>query len=229
MNTPTRVDDAPLDHFEASLLRELKQIVAEHPTGAPAPPQRTPLWRRPAVRLTSAAAAAALAVGGYLASPLGTSPAFAVDAAADGTVTVTINRLEGAQALEDALAAEGIRADVTYPAQGRQCRAGRYDESTPVAGAPGPATGGHGNRVSVQSGSAGDSFTIRRDLLKPGQTLVIESMWPAEGTWAMKLGIATGPVGACVEEDFAFPAGVPGGPGDLVPPGGSPTSFATGY
>lgn len=194
MNTRTPLPEKELDSFETALLHQLREVVAERPAPVAAPavrPQRR--WGR---RLAAAAAAAALAGGGYLASPLGTSPAFAVTTAANGDVTVTVNRLEGADALEKALADKGIRADVTFPARGTQCRDGRYASAAPPAGEDRMVMS-----ASVDS-SAGQTISVPKSLLKEGETLVIESMWPAEGSWAMRVAVAAGAVSTCEPEPF---------------------------
>lgn len=226
MNTTTR--DAPLDGFELSLLTALREVAAAQgaatayePVATPARMPHGPLLRRPAVRLAAAAAAVATGVGAYLVSPAGTSPAFAVTTGADGDVTVTVNRLDGAASLEKALKAAGITADVTFPARGNQCRVGRYADA--------PPSGAGGDRVlmsATSSATGGQSITIPKGAIGPGQTFVLESMWPSEGTWAMRVGIAQGPVGACVEEDYTPPPGMV----NLhdVPPGGQPTTTTSG-
>jgi hypothetical protein len=91
-----------LDTFETALLAELRSVVADRP-------------RRRARTLTlgGVAASVAAAVGIGLAVG-GSSPAFAVHQQADGDVVVTINRLDDAKGLEQALAAQGVTADVDY-------------------------------------------------------------------------------------------------------------------
>ncbi len=235
-NTPARtasarVDDAPLDHFEESLLRELKAIADEHPAPAWAGArmsQPRPGWQRPAVRVLAAAAAAA-GIAGYLATPLGSSPAFAVTSEPNGDVTVTVNRPEGAQALEDALAAKGIRADVVFPTDGMQCRDGRYTEA--------PAATRTDRPFAFDAGPSGEKITIPLGLVGPDETLVLESMTlppkttgadgpqaPQGGqTFVMKVALATGSVAPCAPEPAEELPGMTS-PGDLVPAGGSPTA-----
>ncbi len=70
------------------------------------------------------AAAAALAVA-VLVPALAPTPAYAVTER-NGEVHVRVNRLEGAEALERALAEHGIVADTTYLQPSNECAAGRY-------------------------------------------------------------------------------------------------------
>lgn len=97
---------APLDTFETALLGELREHVTARTTSSTAP---TP-WRR---RLVALAAVAATAVGGLALRP---DPAFAVDTQ-DGDIVVTISSLEDADGLEEALAKQGVTADVNYEAE----------------------------------------------------------------------------------------------------------------
>lgn len=223
--TTTIRDDAPLDTFELALLRELRGLIEapdaladDRSAEEPSPP-RPPLWRHPAFRVAGAAAAVAAVAGGYLLSPLGSTPAFAVTTAPDGEVTVTVSRLEGADALERALADAGIRANVTFPPQGKQCADGRYADA-PRPSAPSP---GRVLMSATSSSTGGQSISLPKDAIGPGQTLVLESMWPADGSWAMRVGIASGPVGDCVEVPYAAPPGQV----DLSRPPAGPTSGAT--
>ncbi|MFN8031191.1 MAG: hypothetical protein U0Q10_12745 [Dermatophilaceae bacterium] len=225
MTTTTR-DDAPLDTFELALLRELRGLIeapdvvtGDRPVTASAPPPRRPVWRHPATRIAAAAAAVAAIAGGFVLSPLGSTPAFAVTTAPDGEVTVTVNRLEGAAALEKALRAAGITADVTFPGQGKQCATGRYAEAPRPSGPP----SGRVLMSASTSSTGGQSISVPKDAVGPGQTLVLESMWPADGTWAMRVGIASGPVSDCVHVPYVAPPGQV----DLSKPPAGHTSGAT--
>lgn len=118
----------PLDTFETALLIELKSVVRETAT---VPPARAPLgparfgqrlrWYAPAAGLVAAALAVVL-----LAVNLWPTPAYAVSGGHNEKVTVRVNRLEGAEGLEQALRKRGIPADVTYLPAGKQCAPGRY-------------------------------------------------------------------------------------------------------
>lgn len=241
MTTPPR--EEPLDGFERALLTQLKDVAAAQGAAArsaaadsgrmphPSPAVRSPL-RRPAVRLAAAAAAVAAGVGGYLLSPAGSSPAFAVTTDAGGDVTVQVNRLEGADALEKALADKGIHADVSFPSKGMHCRDGRFTD----AGAPSTQPGHRVVMSAETSRSGGQTITIPKSAVGPRQTLVLESMWPTPDIWAMRVGITDGAVSPCVEEAFVSPPGMreqppPGGPGttgSATQTNGQPSSVTRG-
>ena len=108
MNTQQQT---PLDSFEAALLAELRDHIATR-----VPERRPHRVRRWAAGITAAAAVATGVVVTGLGGGAGPSPAFAVEKAG-GDVVVTIHRLEDSEALEEALAREGIDAEVDYDAQ----------------------------------------------------------------------------------------------------------------
>ncbi|MCW2752074.1 MAG: hypothetical protein JWR83_3184 [Aeromicrobium sp.] len=100
-----------LDIFEQSLLTELRQHVAAENTS------RAPSRRRWTIGVTAGglAAAGAAAVALSLGTGLvGSSAAYAVEAQPDGDLVVTVHELSDAAGLEQALAAKGVHADVTY-------------------------------------------------------------------------------------------------------------------
>ena len=232
MSIQRNTDERPLDTFESALLGQLTAVVDERATQTAMSPSRR-LAKRP-VRWAAAAAAAAAGTAAFLVLPSGNA-AYAVDSDSSGSVTVTINQLEGADALEAALAAKGITADVTYPAVGKQCAPGRYTEA-PRDGSGPPS---EANSFKSSGGPDGFTMTIPKNAIKPGQTLVLESVWPNSQTWMVKVGIASGAVGACqpidAEEIVTVPPGTPlptGGGSDVQPsvePGdtATPTAFAT--
>jgi hypothetical protein len=87
-----------------------RDLVREH--GADLARIQRSAHRRPPRRVVAAAAAGLAAAGAALLVALGTSgtpPAYAVDRHADGTVTVTINRVEGIRGANARLEALGIR------------------------------------------------------------------------------------------------------------------------
>jgi hypothetical protein len=196
-----------LDPFQTALLTQLRDVVTERaaagvPTrevpgaGAPRPKPVGRARRSRTVRWV-AASVACLAAAGVGVATLGAPAAYAISEDGAGDVTVTINRLEGADALERDLAAYGVAADVTYTPPGKTCAEGRYTD-----------VGGPGFRMSGQSTIGGaSSITIPKDAIKPGQTLVLESMWPDANSWAMRTGVAQGPVGECRLMDFVVPQG----------------------
>ena len=107
MNT-THTDPASFDSFDAALVSELRQVVAERAT---APVKRT--RRRPAL---VAASIAAVTAGVFGISSVGGAAAYAVDRTADGDITISIHRLDDAAGLEKELASYGIDATVDYRA-----------------------------------------------------------------------------------------------------------------
>ncbi|HQH08938.1 MAG TPA: hypothetical protein PK428_14100 [Phycicoccus sp.] len=221
MSTHPSTDQRPLDTFETALLGQLTAVVDERAAQVTTSPSRR-LTGRPA-RWAAAVAAAAAGTAALLVLPGGATPAYAVESDSSGSVTVTINQLADASALKDALAAKGITADVTYPGVGKQCAAGRFTEAPAAGGPPSEA-----NAFKSSVGSGGFSMTIPKNMIQPGQTLVLESVWPDSQSWMVKVAIANGPVGACqlVDADPMFMP--PAGP---APAGGSnevePTAVAT--
>lgn len=173
-----------LDTFETKLLADLRAVVDER---AAARLVRDRRQRR--IRWSVAAAAALITLGGAGFVALNqSSPAYAVAPHDDGSVTVTINRLEQASDLEAALARAGIRADVTYTRPGFGCAPGRF---TPAAAEPSGGT----MEASVDAAGA-YSLTLPKNLLAAGQTLVLETSWNKE-FWSLGLSIAEGTVGEC--------------------------------
>jgi hypothetical protein len=170
-----------LDSFEAKLLTELRGVVRESMEFA-----------RPAgTRRVWAAAAAAVVAGGAaaIAVPLTSvgSPAFAIEKKADGDVVVTIDRLEDAAALQQALAAHGLPARVSY-------HGGLFDPRTLPPGpglgdlscgpADAPSIEPHDGTVTViipaptvAAVSAGQTLVIKIDTLDPeaGESGAVDS------------------------------------------------------
>jgi hypothetical protein len=103
-----------LDTFEQSLLIELRQHVATRaPDRAAAPTVTHRRWTLGLAGggLATAAAAVAITLALGASDP---SAAYAVESQPDGDVIVTVRDLSGASGLERALAAKGVRADITY-------------------------------------------------------------------------------------------------------------------
>lgn len=180
-----------LNTFESDLLTELRGVVATRALDAPAPaPARGRATRRGGRRWAAAgglvAAASATLAGVAVLSP---TPAFSVTEGNSGTITVEVNRLEGAGKLEAALAEHGVRADITYLEPERECAPGRYESrETP------------GVTLSVSS----EQFTVELPpgSVADGETFVLSAAVRAnaEGgsTSAVDFGVATGAVGPCV-------------------------------
>jgi hypothetical protein len=185
-----------LDPFETRLLAELRQVVAEQAATGARSAQSNRLLRWGAV-----AATLAVAAGAVTFQLTGATPAFAVDPAPDGSVTVKVRRLEGAQGLQADLAKAGIKADVSFNAPFMQCQMDRGKAVTDVALYP----------WTYQAADGGYEMWIPPHLLKPGQTLVIDSSWPGPGAWALGIGVIEGPVAPCnpVSTDSLLPSSEP--------------------
>ena len=214
MSIQRNTDERPLDTFESALLGQLTAVVDERATQAATSPARR-LTSRPA-RWSAAVAAAAAGTAALLVLPGGATPAYAVDTDSSGSVTITINQLADANSLKEALAAKGITADVTYPGVGKQCAAGRFTEAN-SGGLP-QVSGS--SSIQASAGVAGFAMTLPKNMIQPGQTLVLESVWPDNRAGMVKSAIADGPVGACqlVDADPIF----------MPPAGGSPAGGANG-
>lgn len=120
-----------LDTFELALLTELKAVVSQTMTTPEedCTPDRPPHRRhRSRWQLSIAAAAAAALAVALLVPGVGTTPAYAVTGRNNGEVRVKVNRLEGADSLEQALREHGIPADITYLPENKKCAPDRYAE-----------------------------------------------------------------------------------------------------
>ena len=174
------------DTFEDRLLAELGEIVAARPApavGAAPRASRRPRLLVGAAATGAAAAAAALIIG----SGDRAAPAFAVERAADGSVTVEINSLRDADGLERKLRAAGIPAVVDYTPAGKVCREPRGRLATE------PARHTLGVRVGPDSSA---KFTIPRSDLRQGETVVIASSL-GDGVTSLSTEIVEGPVAPC--------------------------------
>jgi hypothetical protein len=193
--------------FEERLLAELRAVVEEraampaeggvernrrHATGSLH--GRAPGGRRLAPRLVFGGAGVAAVAAGVLAVSSGTgdtSSAFAVEPQADGMVRVEISSLSDAQGLEKALGEAGVKADVSYLAAGMTCREPRF---TPKGGGPerSKMTGG------IKQAPDGTVFTINRDAVDAGETLLVTASPGPEGIGdVVGLQVARGAVSAC--------------------------------
>lgn len=188
------LNDRP-DSFEDRLLTELKQEVVRRNQAAPIAPPR---WRRGRYLAVAAAVlvAACLPAFGWGA----TTPAFAVEPTADGEIKVSVNRLEEPEALERALAAHGIKADVSYTPEGKSCAIGRYLE------APAPDSSAMMGAQTEEDGTW--TLILSPQVVRVGETLVLESSW-SEHAWSMTVGTAKGAVAPCelvnAPEEAEFP------------------------
>jgi hypothetical protein len=217
-------DHHPSSSFEDRLLGQLRAAVAQRGAASAAEEigaGATPAWRRgPRLALAGtavvAAATAALIVS---AGGDGTPAAYAVEAQGDGQVSVEIRSLQDARGLEEALGDAGIPASVDYLATGMACREPRYQPVT----APTPSGDGSfsaagqgkdGGKITsslsqVSGGPGGDAtvFSINRDVVSQGQTLVITASAAPGGGDSVQMGVAEGEVGQCVP--VSAPAGIP--------------------
>lgn len=186
----------PGNNFEERLLTRLRAEVADRGAAAEAPAggaTARPAWQRPAPRLALGAVAAVASVTAVLAFSAGgdnTPAAFAVEPQPEGEVSVEIRNLEDAKGLEAALGEAGIPASVTYLADGTACKEPRF-QSVPWPGGDSAIVTGPG------SGDGPFAFSISRDAVGPGQTLVITAS-PSSGVLLdAQVNIAEGAVAPC--------------------------------
>jgi hypothetical protein len=192
--------------FARRLRAELRAIVAERGAGSAAQTATSattprPAWRRRGPRLAFAGAAVtALAIVALIGSAgSGDTPAaFAVEAQPEGEVSVEIQSLEDAKGLEEALGEAGVPASVSYLATGMACKEPRFQ----------PAPWPKGARVISVARVTGDGpfafsgplrFSISRDAVLPGQTLVIVASASAGGFFSAdsQIELAEGNVAPC--------------------------------
>ena len=182
---------AQLDAFEERLLADLRAVVGDQPASA-APTSssraRSRSPRRWYVLAAGAAAAVAIALVATTARP---TPAFAVSGTNGEEVTVTVTRLEGAEALQRELRARGVPADITYLPTDRACEPGRYEEV---------------RTSGLTLGVGADLFevTIPPGAIGAGNTFVLSAaVTPTtNGVRAIvEFGIAQGAVGPCAVVD----------------------------
>ena len=170
-----------LDPFETALLARLRDVVVEH---ADRPVVRPRARRGVALRV---AAVAAVALGAVTVPGLLASPAYSVNEGNDGTIRVEVRRLDDADGLRRALADHGVRADVTFLPDGRQCADGRY---RPV------------DRRGLMTTIGADRFavTLAPGAVRDGETFVVAaSVVPLpDGVRAwVDFGVTAGPVRPC--------------------------------
>ncbi|SNT15443.1 RNA polymerase sigma factor, sigma-70 family [Micrococcales bacterium KH10] len=108
----------PLNKFEESLLTELRTYTQER--SADSAESTVSSHAKPKSRnwLIGVAATGITAIGVAVAfSALAPTPAFAIDAQADGSIIVTVRELSDEAKLQEALAERGIEAEVNFNAQ----------------------------------------------------------------------------------------------------------------
>ncbi|HEX2130886.1 MAG TPA: hypothetical protein VHH15_04945 [Actinophytocola sp.] len=182
-----------LGHFEQNLLTELREVVADQ--AAARRPRRSP-----ARRLVPAAAGAGLLAAGLLVGLPALDgeqarAAYAIDANDDGTITVTVDRLEDADGLERQLAAHGVSAVIDYVPPGQQCR------QVPRRFEPMSVTREwvDMSRPDIETDSE-FSVTLRPALFED-KTLIIEAMRAGDGHSLLFVSVTAGPVAPCVLVD----------------------------
>ena len=151
-----------LDTFERNLLTELRHHVAVRASIAAEPARRPRRRWTVAVAgggLASAAAAAVVVLGIGAAHP---DPAYAVESRPDGDVVVTVFDLSDAAGLQGALAAKGVRAEVTYVPGFEQTR-GQAPASGPAADCT----------IALAKVDGGLRFTLTAGQIATGATLDI--------------------------------------------------------
>ncbi len=185
-----------LGHFEENLLTELRQVVAEkaaeHAADHAGIEARRPVRRRRRLVLATAGAglfAAAIVFGVPAVNGDRAPAAHAVTSNDDGTVTITVNRLEDPDGLERELAAHDITADVSFTPPGKSC--GIIPDR--VLGAE-----DRPHQVDVRIDRGDDSLTLRPADLA-GRTLVIEGRADPSmpDIFAFDYYVASGPVAPC--------------------------------
>ena len=176
---PTNPSNRPLDSFESALLGELKTVAAEQGSPAHSPRRRRTVW-------AASGAALATGLGVFGVATLMPTPAFSVSES-NGELTVKVNRLEGAEALEKKLAEYGVAADITYLEPGMVCAEGRYVDVTP-------------RETSLSVGSHSFEVHLPAGAVEKDQTFVLwAAVLPTEnGTRAStEFGVADGLVAPC--------------------------------
>ena len=185
----TNQPSANLDHFEVLLLRELQSHIdqEDNTTSKPGVIGGSTRWQQNRRwQFAGVAAAAALAVA-VIVPILAPTPAYAVTERNDGEIRVQVNRLEGAEELERALADHGVTADITYLPSSKECAPDRY-----------AAVHTPGLTLSVSA----DTFevTIPAGAVGKDDTFVLDaSVTPIDDGFQAKVNfdIASGPVAPC--------------------------------
>jgi hypothetical protein len=181
-----------MNTFEDKLLAELRTVVAERPADI--------RRKRPKRLLVGIAACLTLAAGTAVAVPMlggehTTSPAYAVVTQPDGTVRVTIYRVEDDKGLEKRLRAAGIPAVVDFVPKGKFCRRTPSGESS-------------GFRVQIgwlndrQTGQIGTLVLRPADYRRYGATQLIEGEGFGPRDRVLFAAPKTGSFGPCVPTDM---------------------------
>jgi hypothetical protein len=197
--------ESPETGFARRLRAELKSVVAERSaelasrTAASELPAK-PAWRRRVLRagLTGAGVVGVAALALIIGAGGGDTPAaFAVEAQPEGKISVEVSSLEDPAGLETALEKAGVSASVSYLEGGMSCREPRFQAAS--AERARALVAGPGSLISPSLGGEGPiTFTIDRNEVGPGQTLVITA-WPRPGALlgGAEVGVAEGAVAPC--------------------------------
>lgn len=183
-----------LGHFEENLLTELRQVVAEQAaTETPARPRR----RLVLATAGAGAVAAGLVFGVPAVNGDHTPAAHAVTGNDDGSVTITVNRLEDPDGLARELAAHGITADVSFTPPDKMCRP-----------APGRFEPAHNPEPTAQIMVENSEEVLTLDPADTeGRTLVLEgreaTTSPDARTFVILHRIVSGPVAPCELVDLS--------------------------
>jgi hypothetical protein len=190
--------------FEDRLLAQLRATVAERGAEAEAEAETsgaTPAWRRGPRLALAGAAVTTVAAAALLVSAGGddTTAAYAVEPQGDGMVSVEIRSLSDADGLEKALDDVGVPASVNYLPAGEVCDASQWKttEAVPADAATGAAAAPTTGTVEVAK-AGGTEFSISRNAVGPGQTLVLTASPGPDGSGSsIQMAVAEGDVGPC--------------------------------
>jgi hypothetical protein len=127
----------------------------------------------------------------------GTPAAFAVETQSEGKISVEVLSLDDPAGLEMALEEAGVSASVSYLESGMSCKEPRFEVASAEDGHG--LVAGPGAIISGPMGGEGSlTFTIDRDEVEPGETLVLTA-WPQPGTLLgdAEVKVAEGTVAPC--------------------------------
>lgn len=160
-----------MSRFEDNLWREVEDRYGQALSEAVGPLHRRSRLRAPVIAGTSLGVVGASTAAVIVLTAASSSPAFAVTPHRDGTVWVTIHRIDGIPGANRRLAQLGIRARAVQIANGCQATAPRALAPVTVMTL---ARDGHKNWVTVASGAI--NARIRPAQIPSGRTLVIPAI-----------------------------------------------------
>jgi hypothetical protein len=191
--------------FEERLLDELRSMVARPSSSSRRPLRQPRAWvtsvprRRVALVGGVAALLGVVAAAGVPFVTGGATPAYAVSANDDGSVTVEINSLSDAAGLQNKLREAGINAVVQYLPPGKACKQPWFTEAAPLSSDE--IKGG----IEHEGGST--RFTISKNLPADTTLVILTQVDAGDSSRPQSLGLslAKGEVGPC--ELIDAPAG----------------------